>query len=65
MTDLHADNELLLNMNISVCYEANGPCDKTHIVFKDTKVPKTPCDWNIGFLQAGLSLICTLSNVIE
>ncbi|KAK3102203.1 hypothetical protein FSP39_009587 [Pinctada imbricata] len=56
MTDLHADSELLLNMNISVCYESSAPCDKVFQVFKNTKVPKTTCDWKIDFIQSDFSL---------
>ncbi|KAK3101942.1 hypothetical protein FSP39_007535 [Pinctada imbricata] len=56
MSDLHADSELLLNMNISVCYESSAPCDKVFQVFKNTKVPKTTCDWKIDFIHPDFSL---------
>lgn len=36
----------MLNMNLSVCFEKEGPCLVSVPVFENTKLPKLGCNWN-------------------
>jgi hypothetical protein len=51
--DFASEKVYLLNLNISVCFEAFGECASEVQVFKDTKVPKMACDWSTGYAIPG------------
>lgn len=54
MNDLSGEDKYLLNLNISVCMEYNGPCLLSVPVFINTKIPKEDCGTaNAGFLVTG------------
>ncbi|XP_071123204.1 uncharacterized protein [Mytilus edulis] len=54
--DLVGENVYLLNMNISVCLEVEGPC-LIHIpILKNTKLPKHHCNWSKDLNTKGFSL---------
>ena len=40
-----------VNLNISMCLEANQKCDIIVQVLNGTLLPKGPCDWKTGFLD--------------
>jgi hypothetical protein len=44
--DLTAAKQYMLNMNMSVCFEKEGPCIVSVPVFENTKLPKLGCDWS-------------------
>lgn len=46
MHDLTAAKQYMLNMNMSVCFEKEGPCIVSVPVFENTKLPKLGCDWS-------------------
>ena len=51
--DLSTEQKYLVNLNIQICLEANKPCVVDVPVFKNTKLPKKPCQWMTGFLNEG------------
>ena len=40
-------------IDLSVCFESDGPCEDTINILKDVVLPKTECDWNVGFVIDG------------
>ena len=46
--DLQAEKKYMLNMNLSVCFEQDGPCLVSVPVFENTKLPKLGCDWDVA-----------------
>ena len=49
-----SSNKYLLNMNISVCYESNGPCEiDGAVIFDNDMVQKEMCNWKMNFPVAG------------
>ena len=51
--DLSTEQKYLVNLDIQICLEANKPCVVDVSVFKNTKLPKKPCEWTTGFLNEG------------
>ncbi|CAG2233871.1 unnamed protein product [Mytilus edulis] len=41
--DLQVEDKYMINFNISLCMESEGPCMITSPVLKDTKIPKSYC----------------------
>lgn len=62
MEDLTTEQKYLVNLNIQICLEANKPCLIDVPVFKNTKLPKKPCEWRTEFLNDG-KLYLILSNL--
>ncbi|KAL3873935.1 hypothetical protein ACJMK2_037012, partial [Sinanodonta woodiana] len=44
--DLKTNKQLVLNLDMSICFESHGPCVFTQTIFRDTKIPKPGCDWS-------------------
>jgi hypothetical protein len=40
-----------VNMNLTVCFEANGPCMIIAPVLINTILPKPVCNWKTGFID--------------
>lgn len=51
--DLTSEQNFLVNLNIQICFDAKKPCLTDLSVFKNTKLPKKPCEWRTGFLNEG------------
>lgn len=51
--DLESDHQYLVDLNVSACFEASGPCDFNSAIFHKTFLPKMPCQWQTGFIQKG------------
>ncbi|XP_062596534.1 uncharacterized protein LOC134257978, partial [Saccostrea cucullata] len=51
LDDFKDANFYVVNMNLSICFEANQPCQTSFMVYKDTVLPKRRCpqDINMGF----------------
>ena len=45
MYDLEGERKYYINMNISICLEADLACDHVYTVLHETKLPKTKCIW--------------------
>ncbi|VDH92137.1 Hypothetical predicted protein [Mytilus galloprovincialis] len=43
--DLQEERKLVVNLNLSVCFEWSGSCLYDVTVFHDTVIPKPLCDW--------------------
>lgn len=46
-----------MNLNIQICFDAKKPCLTDLSVFKNTKLPKKPCEWRTGFLNEGKHIL--------
>lgn len=55
--DLTSEQNFLLNLNIQICFDAEKPCLTDLSVFKNTKLPKKPCEWRTGFLNEGKHIL--------
>ncbi|KAK3589057.1 hypothetical protein CHS0354_008707 [Potamilus streckersoni] len=44
--DLKTEKQLVLNLDMNICFESHGPCVFKQTIFKDTKIPKPGCDWS-------------------
>lgn len=53
MVDINEDDELLINVDISVCMERGNPCEIVLNVFKNTRLPKPFCNWKTNLVLAG------------
>lgn len=51
--ELLSDRLYTIDMNISLCFEANSSCDRHVAVFENTHLPVLPCDWTAGFINPG------------
>lgn len=40
-----------VNMNLTVCFESNGPCMIIAPVLTNTILPKPVCNWKTGFID--------------
>ena len=49
-----ADGQYLVNLTMSVCFEAGQPCDTVITVFRDSVLPKQRCNRRRDFLDSGL-----------
>ncbi|KAL3873866.1 hypothetical protein ACJMK2_036950, partial [Sinanodonta woodiana] len=56
IVDLKAKRKYLINMEVGVCFESEGPCLIRSTIFKDVTVPKKPCLFNASFLNQDFSL---------
>lgn len=43
--------------DIQICFDAKKPCLTDLSVFKNTKLPKKPCEWRTGFLNEGKQIL--------
>ena len=62
--DLVGEAAYLMNLNVSVCYEANAACHSEIVIFDDTLLPKTTCQWDNDFVSEG-NLKCLESDALE
>lgn len=44
-------------MNLSVCLEANAACQTNVQVLKNAVLPKVNCDWDVEFVDPGMSIL--------
>lgn len=51
--DLVGEEQYVISMNISLCLEANGPCEVSLVLFDNDRLPKPKCDWNTDFIIPG------------
>ncbi|XP_053398282.1 uncharacterized protein LOC128556671 [Mercenaria mercenaria] len=54
--DLGGEGKYIVNMNISVCLEANAACQVNVQVLENAILPKLDCDWNVNFADADFDL---------
>ncbi|XP_071145134.1 uncharacterized protein [Mytilus edulis] len=54
--DLKSEGLLLVNLDLSVCFESSGSCEFTISVLKDVSLPKPLCNWQDGSFDLGFSL---------
>lgn len=48
--DLSEENLYIVNMNISVCFEAKGPCAiESAVILQNSLIPKMQCNFTHGF----------------
>ncbi|CAC5374575.1 unnamed protein product [Mytilus coruscus] len=53
--DLYAENEYLISLNISVCFEQNS-CQLVYDIFNNVRLPRPTCDWNKQFQISDFSI---------
>ncbi|CAC5379438.1 unnamed protein product [Mytilus coruscus] len=67
--DLSAENQYLLTVNTSVCFEANSACNLSVLLLEDMRLPKLPCDQQTTVVQQNcgesIGTITTLSGPIS
>ncbi|CAG2251944.1 unnamed protein product [Mytilus edulis] len=58
VNDLESEGDYLVDMTLKACLDADVsiPCYQTIVVFKDYKLPKSVCDWNVIFPVKDFSL---------
>lgn len=54
--DLYAEDQYLLSLTLSLCWESHGSCQDHHI-FRNARLPKPTCNWNMDFKIPGKSKI--------
>ncbi|VDI43606.1 Hypothetical predicted protein [Mytilus galloprovincialis] len=54
--DLKSQGLLLVNLDVSVCFESHGSCEFKVSVFKDVSLPKPLCNWQNSTFDLGFSL---------
>ena len=47
--DLAAEKKLLFDLTLNVCFESDGDCRYSYVIFDDYKISKQPCDWRERF----------------
>ena len=47
--NLYREGAYLLSANISQCYEANQDCGVNHVLFVNSLLPKSVCDWSSDY----------------
>ncbi|XP_076086791.1 uncharacterized protein LOC143057371 [Mytilus galloprovincialis] len=47
--NLYEDRKYLVNVNLTLTFEAGGPETSHHVIFKNTLFPKQSCDWSSDF----------------
>ena len=52
--DLSMEKQFLLDVDISVCFEANGPCMLTSNILKNARLPKPLCDLSTSLSFGGM-----------
>lgn len=62
LDNLESQNEYLVSLDVSVCFESGSACDVSMSVLKDSKLPKMTCDWTAGL---GGILICKTSSITK
>ncbi|VDI38368.1 Hypothetical predicted protein [Mytilus galloprovincialis] len=58
--EFYNERMFIVSLNISICYEANGPCALEMMIFENNKLPIPFCDFSQGF--PGFSLAAWLDN---
>jgi hypothetical protein len=51
--DLIGEGAYLINLNVSVCYEANSACHSEIIILDNALLPKMTCQWDNDFVNEG------------
>ncbi|VDI06314.1 Hypothetical predicted protein [Mytilus galloprovincialis] len=59
--DLYAEDQYLLSLTLSLCWESHGSCQDHHI-FRNARLPKPTCNWNMDFKIPGFSLATFLTS---
>lgn len=62
--DLKGEKQFLVTMEISVCFEANGPCALTIPILEEVRLPKPLCNLDSGFSLSGTYLYCLCYNIL-
>ncbi|VDI01394.1 Hypothetical predicted protein [Mytilus galloprovincialis] len=62
MDDLSAENQYLLTVNTSVCFEANSACNLSVLLLEDMRLPKLPCDQQTTVVQQNFSYTSWVNN---
>ena len=52
--DLSMEKQFLVDMDLSVCFEANGPCVLTSNVLRNARLPKPLCDLSTNLSFGGM-----------
>jgi hypothetical protein len=52
--DLERDHQYIVDLNVSICFEAAQLCETVSTLFHKTFLPKMPCMWQTGFIQKGI-----------
>jgi hypothetical protein len=58
--DLSMEKEFVVDLDISVCFEANGPCVFNSNLLKSARLPKPLCNLNSSMSFGGLYTLITL-----
>jgi hypothetical protein len=53
--NLGGEGKYIVNMNLSVCLEANAACQTNVQVLKNAVLPKLNCDWDADFIDPSKS----------
>ncbi|KAK3612535.1 hypothetical protein CHS0354_024512 [Potamilus streckersoni] len=59
---LDHQKEFLVDLNLSLCYDANKECDFDFPIFVNTSLPMAVCEWQSDFSMKGFSLTHWLSD---
>jgi hypothetical protein len=52
--DLYAENEYLISMNLSVCFEPDN-CQVVYDIFINVRMPRPTCDWDKSYKMSALN----------
>ncbi|CAC5375019.1 unnamed protein product [Mytilus coruscus] len=55
--DLRYKRQYVVNIHLSVCFEATGPCAISIPVLTNAILPKSVCDWKSNFIDPEFSLL--------
>ncbi|CAG2190131.1 unnamed protein product [Mytilus edulis] len=58
--NLYEDRKYLVNVNLTLTFEAGGPETSHHVIFKNTLFPKQSCDWSSDFHISNCAMNMTL-----
>lgn len=59
--NLYREGAYLLSANISQCYEANQDCAINHVLFTNSLLPKSVCNWSSDYKIASKLTICIIT----
>jgi hypothetical protein len=52
--DLKYKRQFVVNLQLSICLESNGPCLMTIPILDNAILPKSVCDWKSNFIDPGI-----------